>query len=265
MKNKIFLAILMLLFLFSSCNHSFNLSESEWQDVYGQEKDDDDDETDGGSEAGTFYYPQYVYSHWKMDEGVTPGAIDELGNINLSTSAGYSINSTLGKIGNCRGNFLNPRDFFSTTNFPHTGDRDFAFEGWIKLSNNDGTGIPIIICDNFSFTVANNQLNYKGTDIMGVEADRWYYFFIYYNSSNSDNRVYIDNVLVFTRSGEQSALGNTLCIGGTPISNFNLNGSIDDVAYWSDVPSDITELETIISQRWNNGNGKEYVASTQGE
>lgn len=253
MKKNIFFVLVV--FFFFSCNHYFNLSESEWNSQFGDEEEVE--------KVDTLNYSQYVYSHWKMDENSSSDeAVDSLGNLNLSIAGvNATINTASGKINNCRGGFSSSTCCFSTISFPYNTGQSFVFEGWVMINDTAG-GESYIIHNTVGILAVNNGefLYRSNNNIKQIEYGEWYYFVVYYNT-NGDNKVYINNELVFNQGGYiLDNLTTSLNMGNSPVGGGGLNGYIDDVAYWSDVPSDITELEDIINYRWNDGNGREYAS-----
>lgn len=216
----------------------------------------------------------YIHSHWKMNATGNEHNARQASGIYDLTMVG-TVPSTTGKLGLARGVFSAANHFRWAAGGSSATVYDtqlFAVEAWIKTATSGA--IQVIIQKGNGTTGWQFQVNTTGTIFMQVDGtaivtsassvgtNTWtHVFFAKLSNGTNDTRIYINGSL-----NAQATDGSTFGVSTADLavgyditdSNYAFTGLIDSVAYWSTLPSTWTEIESIISKRYNKGQGKEY-------
>ena len=223
-----------------------------------------------GGDGGIPYLP-YVQSHWKLDE-TTGNALNALDSTYDFTETG-TVPAAAGKLDGCRGVF-STSNYFALNNAKYDTQK-FLVEGWFNTS---AASDKVIMAKGIFATggwqiyllSANNALRFNAhggwqfdSSTTGLNDGGWHHFACArIATSGADGaRIYIDGA----NDADVNVTGNyttdpgqnaTIAVQRNVTSPFV--GLLDDITYWDTVPATWGEIDTLVTQRWNGGNGRRW-------
>ena len=219
-----------------------------------------------------------LISYWKMDES-SGTRVDSHGTDDLAESGG-TTNSSTGKI-NSAANFVAA----NAAKLQHaddanlsTGDIDFTFACWVKLTSKTSIGTIFAkwsfttfeftlyyyqAIDRFEFAVRNSANSstvvVDANNLGAVSTGTWYYIVVWHDSVNDTLNIKVNDGTAdaTAHSGGVRDGAEPFAVGAFSNAANYLDGLVDELAMWKRV---LTSTEH--TQLYNSGNGLAYPLTT---
>jgi len=228
-------------------------------------------------------YPSYAHSHWTMNN--TGGEPNQIQSTGYDLAEGGTAPTTSGIINKARGpftssNYLGWESSASSSTVYDTNN--FMIELWFKCASVTSSNETFVGKSNSAFTggwsiratSATKKINFRGGGVdfdiasnNAIDDNAWHHILCSCRASSGSNevRMFIDGVqqtatatgAVWGKTTVDFIVGATDQIGAA--NSPALDTVIDDVVYYSSVPTTWDEIEEIVTARYNNGLAKKYA------
>ncbi len=216
-----------------------------------------------------------LVSHWAMNEA-SGNALDSFGSNTLTETSG-TIDSAVGKVGNCRDFEAGDTEYFELADNASlsTGDIDFTFACWInfesiatfpvifsKSVNSGNQREYMLFCDTgvnrLIFRVSSNgtaTTDRQATTLGAPTTATWYFVVCWHDSVNNTLNIQVNNGTADSTSYSSGVFDSTapFQIGAQSSVGIYFDGLIDEVSFWKRVLT-APERTTL----YNSGAGLAY-------
>lgn len=224
-----------------------------------------------------------LVAYWAFDEA-SGNAIDAHASFDLTETSG-TIDSTTGKVGNCRDLEQADSEYFAHADDAafSRGDTDFTFAFWINIESFTDTNARIFSKDGanafvdreyglYPDTFNSNKLTWhvsgdgtgEGTKAVWGTAPStatWYFVVVWHDSVNNQIGISVNAAAAVTSSHSSGVFNGTaeFRIGNRGDNTLHYDGLIDEFGLWGRV---LTSDER--TELYNSGNGRDYAYITGG-
>jgi hypothetical protein len=229
----------------------------------------------GTCSAGTSPLLTSLTAYWDAEGAGDTDLVDVHGSNDLAESAGDTIASATGKVGNTRDFEVGETEWFSVNDAPvySPGDTDFTFCVWVNIesegafrfiigkddnSTNREYTLDYSTADRFVFNVSANgtaNVTVTANNLGAVSVATWYFLCAWHDASA--NKIFIQG-----NDGTADETAHTTGVRdgtapfqiGATASILSWDGLIDEIGYWNRVLS-------AAERTWlyNSGSGRSYA------